>query len=153
MESQGDLLSLAFRFVGRIRREFAQLMADEKWATQAKLRPGCFGVLRIVATADGISQRDIASAMAIGASDVVALVDRLEAANYVRREADPDDRRRNVVVLTREGRAALRRFERVAAQAEERVLAGLSPTQRERFHDLLAIIVDADGQPASQRHA
>jgi len=147
MESQTDMLALAFRLGGRIRREFSGLMTNEQWAIDAKLRPGCFGVLRQLNANGGISQRAVAERMGVGASDMVALVDRLQAAGYVRREQDPSDRRRNVVMLTREGERALRRLERVAAVAEERVLAPLAPDDRAAFCRLLAMVVAGDGQP------
>jgi DNA-binding MarR family transcriptional regulator len=144
MESQTDMLALVFRLGGRIRREFAGLMSAEQWAIDANLRPGCFGVLRQVNAAGHLSQRAIAEGMGVGASDMVALVDRLQAAGYVRREQDPSDRRRNVVVITPEGRDALKRLEKVAAVAEERVLAPLSPDDRVAFGRLLALVVAGD---------
>lgn len=82
--------------------------------------------------------------MGVGASDMVALVDRLQAAGYVRREQDASDRRRNVVVLTADGKEALHRLEQVAAVAEERVLAPLSPDDRLAFGRLLALVVAGD---------
>ena len=52
-----------------------------------------------------MSQRDVAARTMIDASDVVDLVDRLEAAGFLRRVRDPDDRRRYTLVLTPAGPA------------------------------------------------
>ncbi len=144
MQSQPDLLSLLFRLVALTRRQMSTLMASEHWAPEANLRPGCGGVLRLVGGTGGISQREIADRMALAASDVVDLVDRLEAAGYVRRDRDPADRRRNVVALTKDGRQALRRFGAVTKRAEADVFAALSPDERAALHDLLARAVGAD---------
>ena len=55
-------------------------MSAESWAHDANLRRGCFGVLRVIAESEApVSQRDVADRTMIDASDVVDLVDRLEA--------------------------------------------------------------------------
>jgi DNA-binding MarR family transcriptional regulator len=46
----------------------------------------------------------------ISRSGLTRLVDRLEAAGLVRREASPEDRRGTVVAITREGSSLLRRM-------------------------------------------
>jgi DNA-binding MarR family transcriptional regulator len=51
-----------------------------------------------------------AQVVTISRSGLTRLVDRLEAAGLVRREASPDDRRGTVVAITREGAALLRRM-------------------------------------------
>ena len=54
------------------------------------------------------------------------------------RERDPADRRRQFIVLSREGARMLRRAERVAAQTEAELLTTLSPAERAQLQALLA---------------
>lgn len=75
---------------------------------------------------------------------MTGIVDRLQEARLVVRErVDPDDRRRVVVNLTREGRQL---FERARAARRERVrraLALFSARDRREFLRLLTIYLDA----------
>ena len=74
-------------------------------------------VLRAIADRDPVSQGEIARAMNVDRTTMVALIDDLQGKGLVRRRQDPDDRRRNAVELTDVGRDTARR----AADAVERV--------------------------------
>jgi DNA-binding MarR family transcriptional regulator len=56
-----------------------------------------------------LRQRDLTSKVVLTRSGISRLIDRLEAADLVRREPDPADRRGDQIVLTDVGRAAVRR--------------------------------------------
>jgi DNA-binding MarR family transcriptional regulator len=136
-----DIVALAFRLAATVRREFSTRMIDEQWARDANLRPGCFGVLRVVERADGpVSQREVAERTGIDASDVVDLVDRLEKAGHLRRRRDELDRRRYALELTPAGQDAIDRFTLVARAVDEAVLADLDPDERETLRALMARI-------------
>jgi MarR family transcriptional regulator, lower aerobic nicotinate degradation pathway regulator len=141
-QPEADLVELAFGLAGAVRREFHNQMSTEAWAHDANLRRGCFGVLRAIAESDEpVSQRDVAARTMIDPSDVVDLVDRLEAAHLLKRVRDPDDRRRYTLVLTPEGRRAIKRFGRVAEAVDEAVLEPLTPRQRNELRRLLRRVV------------
>jgi DNA-binding MarR family transcriptional regulator len=72
---------------------------------------------------------------------MVAFVDTLEGKGLVARRADPDDRRRNVVVLTAHGRDVLRRATWASDEAERRFLAPLSRTAGEQLRRALRQVV------------
>ena len=52
---------------------------------------------------------DIADELVVTMSGISKLVDRVEAAGYCRRRANPDDRRSSLIELTPDGRAVLER--------------------------------------------
>jgi DNA-binding MarR family transcriptional regulator len=54
--------------------------------------------------------KQIADAVVLSPTAMSRFVDRLEAAGYVRREADPDDRRALQVTITPDGRALLKKM-------------------------------------------
>lgn len=66
-----------------------------------------FNVLNLLATRAedaGFSQRELADALVVDRSNVTGLVDRMEAAGWLRRVDDPGDRRVYRVKLTAAGR-------------------------------------------------
>jgi DNA-binding MarR family transcriptional regulator len=68
--------------------------------------------LKMLQAADGPSMRRLAQALQCDASNVTAIIDRLESRGYVERRPSPTDRRVKMLVLTRSGVAAAGRIER-----------------------------------------
>jgi len=120
-----------------LRREIHELLAAEQWPAQAGFRPPCMGVLACLEAAGTLSQREISDRLDIDASDVVGVLDILEAAALVERRRDPDDRRRHAVVLTPAGEHASARLAALRAQAEGRVLARLDLEERRSLSELV----------------
>ena len=65
------------------------------------------------------------------------VVDRLARAGYVRRSADPVDRRQVVVALTLKGRSFIQDFEAVIRRRWEEVLRSLSPRELIAFYHVV----------------
>ena len=120
-----------------LRRQIHELMAEEQWAVDAGFRPPCLGALDVVARHQPVSQREISDHLGLDASDVVGVLDILEAAGMVQRQRDPHDRRRHAVVLTDQGESAARRFADLREKATERALAGLDEHERRQLVELL----------------
>jgi DNA-binding MarR family transcriptional regulator len=72
------------------------------------------------------SQQEVARRMAVDRTTMVALIDDLEDKGLVQRQQDPDDRRKNVVVLTDTGRTTLKQATAATREAERRLLGSLS---------------------------
>jgi DNA-binding MarR family transcriptional regulator len=85
------------------------------------LKARSYAVLALAASDARPTQRELAEFLRLDPSQVVALVDGLQARGLVRREPDPSDRRANVVVITDEGREMFARA-RISAQAVEQQL-------------------------------
>ncbi len=132
-----DAVSGIFLLARELRREIGDVMATEQWAIDAGFRPPCLGVLTVVGELGPVSQRAISDTLGLDASDVVGVLDILEAAGLVERRRDPDDRRRHAVVLTDHGERAARRLRVLRSQVEARVLAGLDPEERRQLAELL----------------
>ncbi len=62
-------------------------------------------LFRHVSLSEGRSQREVALAVGLPASRIVAIVDRLEARGWVERRTSPRDRRAHALHLTADGRA------------------------------------------------
>ena len=75
---------------------------------------------------------------------MVALVDELEDKGLVRREVDPDDRRKRVVGLTAEGRRVVEAGTEATAEAERLLLEPLSARDAERLRVALRAVVSGN---------
>ena len=73
-----------------------------------------------------LSQQEVARRLDVDRTTMVALIDDLEHKGLAQRRQDPDDRRKNVVVLTGQGRDTLRRATAATAEAERQFLGSLS---------------------------
>jgi DNA-binding MarR family transcriptional regulator len=102
-----------------------------------EIDPKEFLLMRFVAASEGQSQQALAERLAVPASRMVALVDRLEEAGLVERRPDPEDRRVRGLHLTRKGRGVLERAGKIAIDYETRLCAGINRREREQLIDLL----------------
>ncbi len=87
-----------------------------------------FNVLNLLAGPEakgGYAQRRLAELLVVDRSNVTGLVDRMEAAGWVERRDDPEDRRVYRVALTPAGRRLWERAAPLYAEAVERVTARL----------------------------
>jgi len=96
-----------------------------------------------------LSQQEVARRMGVDRTTMVALIDDLEGKGLVQRRQDPDDRRKNVVLLTEAGRTTLRGATAATEQAERRFLASLSGDRSVAFTAALHAVAfpDSHGQP------
>jgi MarR family transcriptional regulator, lower aerobic nicotinate degradation pathway regulator len=108
------------------------------------LRSRHYAVLMAAAGRGGLAQREIGSLLGIDPSAVVALVDDLQQAGYVRRDPHPEDRRTRLVVLTGAGQDAFAHASALAAQVDDEILAPLSAAESATLRTLLARIALAD---------
>ena len=93
--------------------------------------------LAVLAADEPGSQHELGKLMGLAPQLVVALTDSLEDLGLVTRRTNPNDRRRTLVELTREGRRALARADELTAQTEEDLFATLGDRDREQLHDAL----------------
>ena len=92
----------------------------------------------ILTCVDGepMSQRQLSELLTIDASDMVRLIDNLENNNWVTRERDPKDRRRQIVAATKKGSKALAKLAADVADAEDRALEASSNKQLKSLRKL-----------------
>jgi MarR family transcriptional regulator, lower aerobic nicotinate degradation pathway regulator len=122
--------------------------AAERWFTEelkpTGLTPRHLGVLFEV-RAHPTSQQALIDSIGVDPSKLVGLLNDLEAEGLIVRRRDPEDRRRHIVELSKEGRAKLAAAERAVSKVEERLFGGLDEGQRKQLHELLAEVADSSG--------
>ncbi len=71
--------------------------------------------------------------------------------DYITRERSPDDGRQFNIALSKKGEAAFRPLNQRSAEAVERMLGDLSPNDRQRLIEAMAVIEEVLGGPAGSR--
>jgi DNA-binding MarR family transcriptional regulator len=112
--------------------------AGESALAEAGLRPRHLRALTVLRDAGELSQQALAGTLSMDRTNLVGLLNELEADGYVERRRSAEDRRRHDVAITAAGETKLREVECVLASAEDEVLGTLDAGQRATLHELLA---------------
>jgi DNA-binding MarR family transcriptional regulator len=101
-----------------------------------KLRPVEYAVLSLVAAHPGTPQTGLARALSVTPPNMTGIVNRMEARGLVERSSSTEDRRSQLLKLTRSGAALLREATR-RITAAEKVQLRLSPGEQGMLLELL----------------
>ena len=88
-------------------------------------------VLAYLSREDGMTQSQLAEELDIGKVAVGGLIDRLEKADFLRREADAADRRVNRVFLEPKSKQLIAKMRKVNHKMNLQILAGLDDAKLE----------------------
>lgn len=139
----GELRWPAF-VLGRLHRHARAVTEEQLAGVGLSLRD--YATLVHVDELEQASQQQVADRAQMDRSDLVKLLDSLEARELITRRRDPDDRRRHVLALTAGGRVALRRGTVASRRATDAAFAALSSTELRTLHRLA---LKALGEPVA----
>lgn len=105
--------------------------------TPLGLRPRHLVALTVLRDRGGSSQQALAATLEMDGTNIVGLLNELEADELVERRRSPADRRRHLVELTEAGRKRLATAEFALAAVEDEVLGALDESQRDTLYHLL----------------
>ncbi len=112
------------------------------------LKPRATAALLRLRVEGAMSQQALGATLDIEASNLVVLLNELEAEGLISRRRDAQDRRRHVVEISEQGAKAVCEVERAAGQVEDEFFAALSQDERCALRELLARLTEsADAQP------
>lgn len=100
-----------------------------------------FAVLAALAEFGPASQTELCRRLHVDRSDMVALLNHLQADGHATRAPDPLDRRRNSVSLTSAGRSHLRRLQKNIEAAQSEFLEPLPPSEQQALVKSLQTLV------------
>lgn len=139
----------------RGRKAFASLLLAQIGAHAAKqfgdrlsavkLTPPHAGILRRLMQSPGISQRELATALGMHASRLVAIVDEMESMGLLIREANAEDRRTHSLQVTTRGKEMMGEIAVISMQHNEALCAALNEEERGVLVGLLQRIADQQG--------
>ena len=130
-----DIADLLSRAAGRLHRGTAEAVAP------LGLSHGQARVVRMLA-GGSLRMTAIAARLSVVPRTVTDLVDGLEAAGIVTRQADPTDRRSTIISLTPDGSRLVERLDRVRRRSADEMFGSLSPADRASLHGVLRRLVD-----------
>ena len=112
--------------------------------TEAEIELAAFGLrarhiiaLTLLRDLGKQNQSDLPATLGMDPTNVVVLLNELEADDLVQRRRSPQDRRRHTVSLTAAGRARLNEIEDLLTGVEQRVLDPLTPAEQHALYALL----------------
>lgn len=103
-----------------------------------------YWVLTCLVAETASSQSALSETLAIDASDMVRLLDSLESRNWVKRERDTKDRRRQIIASTKKGVKAHKELTVLVAKAEDEALDASTNKQLKHLRKLATAIIAAD---------
>jgi DNA-binding MarR family transcriptional regulator len=119
-------LGFAIHDVSRLRRS-----AFDQCLKPLNVTRSQWWVLAYLSRQEGMTQSELAEQLDLGKVAVGGLIDRLEKAQFLRREADPGDRRINRIFLEPKSKQLVTRMRKVSHRLNEKILAGLGDKQLE----------------------
>lgn len=132
-----DLLKNSLGYELKLAQVRAYQVFFETLDTKA-ISPARLTALSIIGSHPGISQAALADRLSIARPSVVKVVDMLESAGLVERQAVPGDRRSYALVPTAYGKAELRDIGKRLQAYEVAIAARLSAAERRQLMSLLA---------------
>jgi DNA-binding MarR family transcriptional regulator len=138
----GDLESLIGYNLKRayviVRTDFRETLGEDGLSARV------FSALSLTVRYPNITQSELARMMGIERSGLVAIVDELEAREYLRRAPVPGDRRVQALVPTDAGRLAYRKAIKAVRAHEDRLFADMTAEEKDTLLWLLKKIRQAE---------
>jgi DNA-binding MarR family transcriptional regulator len=144
-------------------QQLAELLTRASWrlrrASRAELEPlgltfGQARALRLLSRmGESVRIGELAARLEVVPRSATTMIDTLEGAGLVARQADPTDRRSVLVGLTDRGLALLKRLSRVRRASAEALFARLTATERKRLLELLTVLNQRDALPKDREAA
>lgn len=133
------------RYTGHLIRR-AQQRHNALWQAEVseKVSSVQYAVLAILEREPGISQNDLGRHLSLDRSTIADLIRRMRRRGVVSREQDPEDRRRNVLALTEQGRTEFDELRPGVEHVEALLTGGLSADERTLLRGLLQTVLAQD---------
>ena len=85
----------------------------------------------------GLNQAELSRMLLVNRANVTSLIDRMERDGLVRREDDPNDRRTNIIRLTKKGEKLLEKIEKPYVNEFKTVMKSLDQKDMKKLNDYM----------------
>jgi DNA-binding MarR family transcriptional regulator len=109
-------------------------------------------VLQLAGTPYEMTPGELGEIVLRSSGNVTQILDRLQRSGYVERRADPSDRRKVVIALTRDGLQVAQKASAAYARERKRIIKALSTDDVARADDAIRVLLDvftADAEAAA----
>lgn len=103
--------------------------------------PVQFAILNALIDDPGEDQITLSGRVAFDPATFGSVIGRLEAKDWVKREADPGDKRRKLLWITPEGQKVALRMKRAVKRAQQRIVKPLDDAEQAQLTALLAKLI------------
>ncbi|NLX50536.1 MAG: MarR family transcriptional regulator [Deltaproteobacteria bacterium] len=108
--------------------------------SELNLTPVQAMILGFLADEDQITSSELGRKAELDSATLTGILDRLEAAGYLERRGNPDDRRSILIHLTKQGKGMARDAVRIILEANQSFLQVLTEEQKRNLHDIIHIL-------------
>lgn len=113
------------------------------------LLPNHHAILAVLNEDGPTYQKQLAERTTVDAGDLVAYLDALENKKYVTRTRDPQDRRRQMVTVTRGGRLKLAEADQCLSATEQTLFGHLGDAERKQLVETMRAIYLRTSRPTT----
>jgi MarR family transcriptional regulator, organic hydroperoxide resistance regulator len=133
MPTDNRFIYLIFTAQQKLRTHLGNVMVREN----VRVTPAQAGILFLLTEKDGRTMSELSKILSIDNSTITGLVNRLEKAGLVRRDASPHDRRTSHVFVTTEGVREMEKARRVIKKVNREIMEGFSVEELASFKKIL----------------
>jgi DNA-binding MarR family transcriptional regulator len=118
------------RMMGRMAKVFKRRLSEEEITITLEQ----LGLLHAISeNKEEVAQQDMADLMNKDKSAILRLIDSLEKKRLVVRTNDPQDRRKNVLVVTQQGKSTIAKSLEISKELNEKLVEGISQSDIDTF--------------------
>ena len=91
---------------------------------------------------NGISQKELAGKIYVDGSTLVPIIDKMEKGGLVERKPDPNDRRNNLIFLTKKSKSTVDSIIKIILELRKEFYKGITQEEQKNVKMILKKIVD-----------
>jgi len=119
--------------------------AENRIKNELGLTPSQWKVILALNFFNGISQKELAGKIYIDSSTLVPVIDKMENNGLVERKPDPNDRRNNLIFLTKKSESTIDSITEIVLQLRKEFFKGISQKEQDKVQIILRkVILNAD---------
>ncbi|MBW2608750.1 MAG: MarR family transcriptional regulator [Deltaproteobacteria bacterium] len=96
-----------------------------------------WGILQVLFKEDGLSQIELAKALAKDTPNITRMLDVMEKNGFIDRRPDPDDRRKHLIIKTNKAVKMKKELFLISSSAQDKIFNNISKNDLKKFKDMM----------------
>ena len=131
--------------INRTGRIFAKSL-DIELRSKVGVTFGQWKIIVMLSEQDGLTQKEIADRIGVEGPTLIPMIDKMEKDGFLRREADPDDRRNNKIRRTQKAEVMWEKMTECVLEVRKRAMKNIRPEEVDILREVLNKIYDNLGE-------